>query len=339
MPVRHLKTFLFVVVIALSAVVSARTLAEIAKRVESVAITVSDMDRALPFYTTVLPFVVVSDVEVAGEDYARLFGVFGMRARIVRLRLGQEHIELVDFLAPEGRPIPVDSRSNDQWFQHVAIIVSDMDAAYAHLRRHGVPHASTGPQVLPDWNPQAGGIAAFYFRDPDGNHLEILEFPSGKGDARWQFTEALFLGIDHTAIVVDDTESSLRFWRDTLGFRVAGESENYGLEQERLNNVFGARLRITGLKAPEGGIAVEFLEYLAPSTGRPAPVDTQANDLWHWHVTIETGDAAGAAARVRDGRFDWVSPGVIDLDDRALGYGAAVMVRDPDGHGVLLRAQ
>lgn len=310
---------------------------QVARKVDSVAITVSDMARALPFYTQVLPFRVVSDTEIAGDGYARLFGVFGMRARIVRLRLGEEHIELVDFLVPEGRSIPEDSRSNDRWFQHIAIIVSDMGKAYTHLRKHGVSHASTGPQLLPDWNPAASGIAAFYFRDPDGNHLEILEFPSGKGDARWQSKETLFLGVDHTAIVVDDTEKSLRFWRDALGFMVAGGSENYGPEQERLNNVFGARLRITGLRAQEGGIGVELLEYLAPRTGRPAPVDTHANDLWHWHVNVPTNDAKAAAAVVREKAFDWVSPGAVDLGVGALGYGTAVMVRDPDGHGVLLR--
>ena len=37
----------------------------------------------------------------------------------------------------------------------------------------------------------------------------------------------MFLGIDHTAIAVDDTNVSLRFYRDTLGMQVAGESENY----------------------------------------------------------------------------------------------------------------
>ena len=124
-------------------------------RVDSVAITVSDMDRVLPFYTKVLPFEVVSDHEQAGPAIAHLTGVFGARTRTVRLRLGSEAIELVDFLAPEGRPIPPDSRSNDLWFQHVAIIVSDMDAAYARLRDHRARHASTGPQTLPPSIPAA----------------------------------------------------------------------------------------------------------------------------------------------------------------------------------------
>src|SRR5437762_4842351 len=60
--------------------------------------------------------------------------------------------------------------------------------------------------------------------------------------------------------------------------RVAGESENYGTEQEHLNNVFGARLRITALRAAAGP-GIEFLEYLTPRDGRPIPADEHANDV------------------------------------------------------------
>src|SRR5271165_6535032 len=217
--------------------------------VDAIGITVSDMDRAVDFYSKVLTFEKVSDNEVAGENYEHLEGVFGLRMRIVRMRLGDEFIELTEYLAPKGRPIPVDSHSNDRWFQHIAIIVSDMDRAYGWLRQHRVEHASTGPQRLPEWNKNAAGIQAFYFRDPDGHPLEILAFPPDKGAAKWHAaTDRLFLGIDHTAIVVSDTEASLRFYRDTLGMHIVGESENYGMEQEHLNNVFGARLRITSMR-------------------------------------------------------------------------------------------
>jgi hypothetical protein len=90
-----------------------------------------------------------------------LFGVFGVRLHAVRMRLGDEFIELMQFQTPRGRPLPVDSRSNDRWFQHVAIIVRDMDSAYARLRSFKVRHASTGPQRLPESIPNAAGIRAF----------------------------------------------------------------------------------------------------------------------------------------------------------------------------------
>jgi catechol 2,3-dioxygenase-like lactoylglutathione lyase family enzyme len=300
--------------------------------VDIVGMTVADADRSIAFFSNVLTFEKVSDVEVAGEAYDRLQGVFGARMRVVRMRLGAEQIELTEYLAPRGRRIAEDSRSNDRWFQHVAIIVSDMDAAYARLRQHHVEHASPEPQRLPDWNAAAGGIKAFYFKDPDGHALEILQFPADKGDPKWHAASSrLFLGIDHTAIVVDDTDRSLAFYRDLLGLRVAGDSVNYGPEQERLNNVFGARLHITGLRAAAGP-GIEFLEYLAPRNGRPA-VGIQSNDLAHWETTLTSADTEQAFERLRRGRVFLVSPSVATLHDDTR-FRKGILVQDPDGHAV-----
>jgi catechol 2,3-dioxygenase-like lactoylglutathione lyase family enzyme len=292
-----------------------------AQAVDSIGLTVSDLDRSVEFFSKVLSFEKVSETEVAGEDYERLQGVFGLRMRVARMMLGEEVLELTEYLAPQGKPVPLDSRSNDRWFQHVAIIVRDMDRAYQWLRRHKVRHVSSGPQLLPAWNRNAGGIRAFYFQDPDGHALEVLEFPPDKGDPKWRRPgDKLFLGIDHTAIVVGDTDASLKFYRDTLGLRVAGASENYGPEQEHLNNVFGARLRITALRAPQGP-GIEFLEYLAPRDGRLFPGDARANDLLHWQTRIVVGQAP---------------PRAVVLRDAALGFRKGLLTRDPDGHAVQL---
>jgi catechol 2,3-dioxygenase-like lactoylglutathione lyase family enzyme len=312
------------------------TLAQIVKGVEAVGMTVSDMDRAMEFFSRVLSFEKVSEIEVAGSEYERLQGVFGARMKIVRMKLGDEIIELTEYLAPKGRSIPVDSRSNDQWFQHIAIVVSDMDKAYQQLRVHKVQHTSTGPQRIPDWNKAAAGIKAFYFKDPDGHNLELIYFPPGKGNPKWQQTSGrLFLGIDHTAIAVSDTDRSLRFYQNILGMKLAGESENYGTEQEHLNNVFGSRVRISGLRA-QSGPGVEFLDYLTPGDGRPVPPDTRANDLWHWQTTMRVGRADTAAEKLKAGRVRFVSPGVTTIPDRALGFNQGFLVRDPDGHGLQL---
>lgn len=298
-----------------------------------VGMTVADMDRSLDFYTHVLDFEKISDVEVAGEAFERLEGVFGARARVVNLQLGDERLELTQYLAPEGLAFPAGSRGNDRWFQHVAIIVSDMDRAYARLREAKVQHASTGPQRIPDWNKGAAGIRAFYFRDPDGHFLEILSFPPDKGAAKWHATGRLFLGIDHTAIVVTDTEASLRFYRDRLGFRVAGQGENFGPEQEHLNNVFGARLRITSVRAASGP-AIEFLEYVAPRDGRPYPALARANDLVHWQTRLTASSLAAAWTALRDGHDTFISPGPVSLPDTTLGFRSGLLVRDPDGHAM-----
>jgi len=307
--------------------------------VESVGMTVSDLDRSVDFYTRVLTFQKVAEYEGQGDAYEHLTGIFGLHFRRARLRLGGEFLELTEYLAPQGRPVPADSRGNDRWFQHVAIIVSDMDKAYQVLRENKVKHASPGPQRLPDWNKNAGGIKAFYFRDPDGHFLEVLWLPEGKGAAKWhQATDKLFLGIDHTAIVISDTDASLRFYRDLLGFTVAGESENYGIEQERLNNVFGAKLHITSLRG-DSGPGIEFLEYLTPRDGRAFPRDEKASDLIHWQTRVLIPSVTSSADALGLAKTTFVSSGVIELPHTVEAAHKFFVVRDPDGHSVELASR
>jgi len=298
--------------------------------VDGAVIPVANLERAIDFYSTVLTFERVSETQVTGE---------AVRARVARLRLGREMIDLVEYVTPRGRPIPPDSRSNDRWFQHIAIIVNDMDQAYLWLRRHGVERTSPEPQRLPDWNASAAGIRAFSFKDPDGHALEILQFPPDKGAARWQVPgDTVFLGIDHTAIVVGDTAASLRLYRDVLRLKVVGSSENYGPEQERLNAVTGARIRITTLRASSGP-GVELLEYLAPRDGRPLPADARLNDLVAWRTMLTVSSPTTLAPRLAGAGATLISPGGLAVPRLAAGPRDEVVIRDPDGHAVHLRSR
>ena len=303
------------------------------REVGAIGLTVNDLGRELAFYTNTLPFELVAISEMSGEEQDALLGVRGVKLRMAELKLGDEHITLTEHLVNKGQPIPPDSRSYDHWFQHIAIVVRDMDQAYERLRQHKVKHVSTGPQTLPAWNKGAAGIKAFYFRDPEDHVLEIIYFPAGKGDPKWQRDadkpesgRPLFLGIDHTAIVVSDTDKSLAFYHDLLGLRVAGESENYGVEQEHLNQVFGARLRITGLRA-EKGPGIEFLEYITPPGGRDLPGDVKANDLIFWHTHLAVDDVAKMSAKLRESGAAFISK---------LDSAHSQIVRDPDGHAMQL---
>jgi MIP family channel proteins len=302
-----------------------------------IAATVSDLDRSVEFYTKVLSFQKESERAARLDSFDRLTGVFGTNARVATLSLGTERLQLVQYVTPQGRAIPATSRANDGWFQHIAIVVSDMDHAYERLRQNKVPQISTDPQTLPMSNPAAGGVKAFYFRDPDNHSLELIWFPLGKGDAKWQGGKDLFLGIDHTAIAVSNTDRALQFYRDTLGLKVAGESLNFGIEQERLNHVFGSRVRITGLRGPAGP-GIEFLEYVVPTDGRPMPPDTQADDLWFWNSTVLVNDVPGSVTELRKLKSRFISSEPVNVEPLAEKGKQGVLIRDPDGHAVLVRA-
>src|SRR3954452_9027849 len=256
-----------------------------------IGITVKDMSTSMKFFSDVLGFKKISVEEFAGTDYEKLEGVFGLNIRVVRMQLGDEQIELTDYLTSGGRIIPENAKANDLSFQHIAIVVSDMDQAYAQLRKLNIEFVSTAPQTLPKTIPPAEGVKAFYFHDPDKHNLELIYFPEGKGQAKWHVkTHKIFLGIDHTAIGISNTDRSLSFYQSLLGIEKKGESFNFGVEQEHLNNIEGARLHITGLRSPTGP-GIEFLQYLKPGVGNPYPFDTKSNDIWVWQTTLYVNDA------------------------------------------------
>lgn len=306
--------------------------AALVSAVDGVEVVVSDLGRSRAFFESI-GFTFEGEDELTGVASAKRTALPEARVRRMQLRLGMERLALLQYLTPsDARLVPFDTRGNDLWFQHVAIVVSDMDRAFAWLRSQHVAYVSSGPQTLPSWNHAAAGIQAFYFADPDGHTLEVIHFPKGKGNPRWQTAPGctrrpaalcLFLGIDHTAITVSDTDQSLSFYRDQLGLRVAGESENYGPEQEHLNGVFGARLRITALRASQGP-GIELLQYLSPRGGRPMPHDARANDLFHWQIVVKARDsvAVGRAAAATGGRT---------VSQLAQGE---IFVRDRDGHAL-----
>jgi catechol 2,3-dioxygenase-like lactoylglutathione lyase family enzyme len=230
------------------------------------------------------------------------------------------------------RPILTPSYSHDLWFQHFAIVVRNMDEAWARLRMYHVRQISPRPQTIPVSNAAAAGVKALKFRDPDGHNLELLWFPEGKGNPRWQQPgHDLFLGIDHTAMTVRSTEHSIWFYRDLLGLRVAGATINMGMEQEQLDSLPGVRARVTGLMPYMSPLGVEFLEYERPVAGRPMPADSRPTDLWHWQTTLAVSDVDAAAVRLQ-GMTPFVSTGIVTLPDSR----KRLLVRDPDGHALQL---
>lgn len=297
------------------------------------SLTVTDLDRSVAFFQQ-LDFELEGRRELSGAPLDALLGLSSATIRSAKLHLGNEHVELDEF-AQRGRPISGDARSNDGTFQHMAIVVADMDAAYGRLREHGVETISPAPQTIPLSNPAAGGIRALYFRDPDRHALELIWFPVGKGNPRWHApSTGTFLGIDHSALAIADTEKGQQFY-EALDFHVAGRSLNFGPEQEALSGVPGARVRITGL-SPGRGPAVEFLSYLLPGPGRIVPEHSAPNDVWHWEMTVAVPDLEGALLRIESAGGHRVSKTPVDVRSLPLGYTRAVLATDVDGHWVRL---
>jgi len=299
--------------------------------IERIDITVASLARSEAFYRDALGFHTVSGGIVNDESSERLLGV-PATAHTLTMALGHEQIEFIAFNRP-GRVYPPGSRGPDLWFQHFAIVVSDMDAAYARLRTVGFEAISQGgPQTLPA---EDGAVRAFKFRDPDGHPLELIYFPPGQGRAVWSGVHqaGATVGIDHTALCISSTQASKAFYETLLGMQTTHEVLNQGPAQERLDDTFAARVRITGLRPEsEQGPGVELLDYRAPSVGRARPADSDASDLWHARTVFKVSALKAMVAALDRAGVRFVSPGVVLLE----GGKQAVAVLDPDGHEIVL---
>lgn len=254
----------------------------VVNRIARLALNVRDLARAIDFYCGALGFAELS----RASDHARL-------------ALGAQRIELER--REDGASYPEPRAANDPWFQHFAIVVADMGAAYAHLLRHDPePITRGGPQLLP---PSTGSVTAYKFRDPDGHPLELSHLPGSEWARVPAGAAGVFLGIDHTAIAVGDLEASVAFYTE-LGFAVGSRSLNRGPEQDRLDGLDGAIVDIATLLPPGAGPHLELLHYRSL---RPAP-----------RQDLAPGDIAATTTVL--------VPADGERDDPRLAR------RDPDGH-------
>jgi catechol 2,3-dioxygenase-like lactoylglutathione lyase family enzyme len=300
-----------------------------AQSILSITRVVSDLGRAESFYRSVLGFHSISGGP-ADSQVLRALG-FGGVAQELKMRLGAEEIVLAQVEAA-GRPFPVGGSSNDLWFQHLAIVVSDMDAAYTRIRSSaGWQAISTeGPETLPQ---SSGGVRAFKFRDPDGHPLELLWFPPLPAVPKWHDRARVaradepFLGIDHSALSVSSARRSLAFYR-SLGLRIADESLNSGPEQSRLDGLNEARVRITSLRAAAStGPGLELLAYRPPGRSLERGSGTDLSTDWTTLSAVMAGGAEEAMPHSAAPPVRWSAPTLLKK---------IAVVRDPDGHRFVL---
>ncbi len=292
-------------------------------RVARLAMVVSDLHESERFFVEAFDAVAAA----RGKNdtaFADLMGVPEATAHHVTINLGAQEVVLLQF-EPPGRPYPSGSTSSDLWFQHFAIIVSDMGRAYAQLEAAGrfTPISHGGPVTLP------GGIEAFKFRDLDGHPLELLAFPDDGGPEHWRDRrgQALFLGIDHSAISVRDTDVSRRFFEGCFGLKQSEQTHNKGPEQSRMDDVPEASVIVTGLAPANPPPAVEMLGYLV---GERRPIDgaTRSSDIAATHFVLETENLEPIVEALSAGSVRFISPGIVTMIDGT----RAIMVLDPDGH-------
>jgi catechol 2,3-dioxygenase-like lactoylglutathione lyase family enzyme len=281
------------------------------------------------FYEAAFGFRRTDEAVITEPAFAALIGIPGATARVIVMQLCDQTVALIA-VAPPGQPYPRAVSGMSSLFQHFAIVVSDMAAAYARLS--AVPDweaiSTCGPQLLPA---SSGGVTAFKFRDPEGHPLELIAFPADAVPIPWLKSSATgCLGIDHSAISIADTERSVKFY-EQFGLRRTAGSLNTGPEQDRLDGVTDALVAVTALAPPAGATPhVELLCYRTGFDWAPPPAinDVAATRLV---LAIQNGEILDALCRQVP---DAILSGPVRFNDGS----QRAMLRDPDGHLLCLEA-
>lgn len=133
---------------------------------------VSDIERSRAFYTDVLGFETVAELDFDDAATARVMGLAWCRFKGLFLQRDGMRIELIGFTEPPPERSLRKRQANEVGHSHLSFYVLDLDATLAELRAKGVVVEDGTRATL------AGGIECCVVRDPDGFPIELVQVPS-----------------------------------------------------------------------------------------------------------------------------------------------------------------
>lgn len=136
-----------------------------------VGISVSNLERAIDFYTEMLGMEVAAPAfPFGGPQMEQIMALDTVSGRMAVVKKGSLLLELFEYTQPPPAPKDANYSVGDQGISHFGIEVADVEATYERLQAAGVRFHSP---VLTFTR----GVKATYGRDMDGNVFELVEMP------------------------------------------------------------------------------------------------------------------------------------------------------------------
>ncbi len=149
------------------------------RAVDHINIVVSNLQRSVDFYTTLLGFHVLRQAHLEGEWIEKIVGLKEVAADVVYIVApdGEPRIELLCYTSPRGVALPLNSLPNTLGLRHIAFRVNNIQALYSRLKEANV-RLFGEPVTVPTGviKHDAGQKTLLYFSDPDGVILELAEY-------------------------------------------------------------------------------------------------------------------------------------------------------------------
>jgi catechol 2,3-dioxygenase-like lactoylglutathione lyase family enzyme len=147
-------------------------------RLNHVAVTVGDMDRALAFWADALGLELIGRGSVRKAHLDHIVGLADTVIEWAELAVpGGTVIELFRYAHPRTQEHPP-LQPNDQGATHVCLEVADIDEMFRSITERGYISRSDAPIEIPDgdWR----GWRDVYVESPDGVIVELSEAPHAR---------------------------------------------------------------------------------------------------------------------------------------------------------------
>ena len=149
------------------------------QQIDHINLVVDDLEAMTAFYCEVLGLRVTKEATISGGWVESVVGLEGVQADVVYLEFPEgPRVELIRYLSPQGERPDCLGAPNTKGLRHVAFRVADIEEVADRLQQASVRLFSEIQKVPDSQVTYAGGVRKrlVYFRDPEGNLLELCEY-------------------------------------------------------------------------------------------------------------------------------------------------------------------
>jgi predicted enzyme related to lactoylglutathione lyase len=225
-------------------------------------------------------------------------------------------VELIDYKDIDRKP--AHPRFQDPGAGNLAIRVKDIDVVASRLKKAGahVLTAAGGPVDI------QGREKGFFVQDPDGFVVEVTQLTPLPPEAA-KITGNLFGA--SVEITIADTDQTVKFYRDLLGFQLrVGESFNGNKLMADTAGTPGAQFRQSSGQIPGTAVRLTFIEFKGIDR---KPLNTRVQDPGTAILQLRVRDVDAAVKTLKAGGGTVISTGGEPV---TLGTRRLAIVRDPN---------
>ena len=298
----------------------------ISSGIDSIFISVRDMDESLAFYRDWVGMEVVAEQHLDPEKIRRLWNLAPeIQARAVFLKNEEQPtmLELIEFQPTSKRAIRQEARHWDYGFYDVGFMVKDLDKTYKGLIGKGFTFISPPIYYKPDWTTFDVKEAILIGpNDMPIAHIELLTSP--KMDIKIAYGR-----LSHVAQMVEDMDKVIMFYRDILGLQLISDVPvSRGLVDDVLMLPTGTDVRLAFVRKENSQYAgVEFLVFSLK--GKSLASAAKPPNLGLFMISFETDDLPGLMEQFKSEKVTILS-GPVELEAGPHGNIKAITVEGPN---------